>query len=100
MGTTPYGGRQTGIEPGHRPALRGGDREKASVESHAVEGRYLHAIGGEPLMPLNLLHVLPARGEVSMQEDKMRVALVELLYRNSYEAVVATSSFPWRRRMP
>jgi hypothetical protein len=97
---TAYGGRKAVIEPGHAQALRGGgDRERASVESHAVEGRCLQAVGGEPLMPLDLLHVLPARGEVSMQEDKIRAALVELLYRTSYGVVVANVLISWRQRM-
>jgi hypothetical protein len=48
-GTIACGGRKAAIEPGHAQALSGdGDREKASVESHAVEGRCLQAIGGEP----------------------------------------------------
>jgi hypothetical protein len=50
-------------------------------------------------MPLDLLHVLPARGEVSMQEDKIRAALVELLYRNSCGVVVANVLISWRQRM-
>src|SRR5882762_9034265 len=32
---------------------------------------------------------LAARGEVSMQEDKIRESLVELLYRNSYGVVAS-----------
>jgi hypothetical protein len=50
-------------------------------------------------MPLDLLHGLPARGEVSMQEDEIRAALVELLYRNSYGVWLPTSSSAWRQRM-